>query len=362
MEFLDDFDAIGQLIAGLKELVFISQGVLKPFLDKYYASLALIAQYTAPIFTIAAGSYAIYQKYHFAERNMPKRIEEFLAREDKRLTDSRSAVFSAAATPGPALEFAGPIFTAREIGAAAQRMGYGKFRRADGAVKKASRQVNRKTKELGDQLRTWDAKRIEFKKRRASTKILQGALAAARAEKRRQNGLDVRRARLAALGHFENAFELDPGDLRALEHAGHQRVRLGEHGAAIEDFQQLAELAESVGDRYRQARALRFKGEIQEFKTPPVPGAANMTYSAAIDSMPMERGEERAELWEMRGRVQEQLNFYTAAQQSYSNAEQLYDKAGGKFSKAGIDRVKSALHRLNDGGGPQPNTESKGSI
>ena len=57
---------------------------------------------------VASGAYAIYQKWHFAGRNLHLRLQEFLQREEKRLRSADQELDKSAQRPGPARPFQSP--------------------------------------------------------------------------------------------------------------------------------------------------------------------------------------------------------------------------------------------------------------
>jgi hypothetical protein len=66
--------------------------------------------------------YAIYQKWHFAGRNLHLRLQEFLQREERRLRLADQELDESADRPGPPRAFQSPIFAYAKLGAALQKM------------------------------------------------------------------------------------------------------------------------------------------------------------------------------------------------------------------------------------------------
>jgi hypothetical protein len=309
--------------------------------SNYYKWFEEIVRVLAPYFTMAAGGYAIYTKMYYAERRLPLLLQEFLAREEARLERQRQELDRIVERPGPGRPFQSPLFVGDALEPALQQMRWGKLSEADNNLEASLLQ-------LQQQLDLWQAKRRDYEKHKIEALLLKGAIAASRAGRLRASGDDDRPENVKALGYFEAAHQLDEHDLDALEYMAHQRVRLGAHPRALDDFKLLEQAAKKQNKPLVAARALKFQAEVHERQNRPNLGAAKDLLAQAENALPLDASfVEKAEIVEMQGRVRAQLKKHRpSAPNSYITAELLYRNVQTAEAQAGAQRCKDALARL----------------
>jgi tetratricopeptide (TPR) repeat protein len=345
--------AIGVAFTGLlgawaKESVWHVWRELDAFAEHWYAWIDRLGKLAGLLITLGSGAYAIYQKLYFAEFNMHVRLKEFQERVEGRLKDSNRNIDKVAQRPGPSRQFESPIFTDEKLNPVLKRMKWGKRPKADESLQKT-------LDDLEKQLGLWDTQKKAYEQRKAQVCLLKGAIASARAAK--GAGEPMRKDNLEALGYFEEAFALSKkSDTEALEYVGHQRVRLGEYGAAIDTFEELEAMAPADGPSLLKARALKFQGEVWECRKPqPNLTRANSVLIEAVKALPGNAPLlERAEINEMHGRVREKAGIGRATD-SYTSAELAYQRivdgnnvndADVPIAQAGLERVRAAHQRI----------------
>jgi tetratricopeptide (TPR) repeat protein len=311
------------------------------FVAVYYELFDRMGKVLAPFVAIASGGYAIYQKWHYAGRNMHLRLQEFLAREETRLRDADKKLDASAVRPGPARSFKSPIFDEASLATILSEMGWGTLTWRSlfsSRMQRAEQEVERATTELQQQLDLWDQRKRDYQHRLMQAYLVKGALAARRAAKIKAAGGDDREDNQAALTAFERAIDVNPDapDPLAVEFAAHQRVRLGDYSGGSADFGRLLNLVANASAPSARARALKFQAEILEFGNGPQPNvnSATQLLNSAIDLLPPQRTrsdvEDAAELHEMQGRVRSKrpnCDWDGAALSSYTTAEGLYSKS-----------------------------------
>src|SRR5262249_8915624 len=163
-----------------------------------------------------------------------------------------------------------------------------------------------------------------------------------------------------ALQYFQKAFDLsDEKDTEALEYVGHQQVRLGNYGVALQTFKRLEEMYTRTGTPLDQARALKFQAQVCEFRQPPRPHPANAILGAALTVLPADAPDlEKAEIHEMRGRVHVKCGHLPAAKRSYEEAHFWYQRIINQkrseneeevsAAQAGLPRVRTAIHEIQE--------------
>jgi hypothetical protein len=343
--------------------------LLAGFVAAYYELFERIGKILAPFVAVASGGYAIYQKWHYAGRNLHLRLQEFLEREEKRLRTADEELDKSAARPGPARPFQAPIFSHGDLRAVLHEMDWGtptlttlhwsRMRRAEQEVQRASR-------ELEEQLSLWERRKKDYQRRLVQAHLVRGAIAAARAARIKERSGDDREENQSALTEFERAMSVEPNgpDLLALELAAHQRVRLGDYTGAFDDFTRLAQLAEQAHKPVTRARALKFQAEILEFRNASQPNvnAATRLLNTALQIFPPPRGRadviEVAELHEVQGRIrskQPNWDWDDAALTSYTNAEGLYLQISGPDAAAALARIAEERRMILARHAPQPN-------
>lgn len=359
---------LGALGPALQVWVLETLDHLKAF-EKQHEAFETLGKVAGITITLLTGAYAIWQRYHFAEFNMQKRLNEFQERVETRLSNTNQRIDAAVQRPSPHRKFEAPIFERWKLKWVLWRMKWGWWR-------SANKSLQRELDELTQQLKSWDGKKTEYELRKAQACLVKGAVAAAWAGKR--EGPEARKANDEARDCFQQAFQLSntrDGKAQALEYMGHQQVRLGEFGPALLTFKELEKMAPEEKSLLR-ARALKFQAGVYEFRpTPNLNGANGALKDAVIALPPTESYLERAEIHEMHGSVRYQLNFRNS-EQSYIDARHAYQsfirskpsRKDARVAKKGLERVEQALKQIwqrwppdDDGATPpeQPSPETQ---
>lgn len=310
-----------------------------------------LSKLIAPIFTIAAGSYAIYQRWYFAENKLRLRLSEFLARENRRLEIVHKALEKHVERPGPGRAFKSPVFSRWGLKPAFYASGVGSPTVVTYFLDRVDRAEFEVVKELEDvqsQLALWDKVKSDFEHRKARAHLCRGAISACKAAMALNRGRDDRLYNLDALNDFEEALRLKHDDKLALELAAHMRVRLGEYQRALQDFTRLAELASQQGDKVTAMRAFKFAGEVHTNKANPNLLGASAALNSALELAPEGADPfEIAELHELQGRAREAMGYANAAAMtSYEDAERFYAAAKGPEALEGLLRSRVCKNRI----------------
>ena len=352
--------ALGWAGDGPKVLLTDIWLLLAGFVAVYYDLFERIGRVLAPLVAVASGGYAIYQKWHYAGRNLHLRLQEFLEREEKRLRAADEELDKSAKRPGPARPFQSPIFPDRTLASVLRKMGWGTPTLTTlhwSRMHRAENEVQRASKELEEQLALWESRKKDYQRRLIQAHLVKGAMAASRAARIKTKGGDDREDNQAALTEFERAMKVDPTQTEptALEFAAHQRVRLGDYTGAFEDFGELAQWADAAGKSVVRARALKFQAEIHEWRNEAQPNvhAATRLLNTAIQIFPTPLAQaeiiEAAELHEVQGRIRSKepnTDWDDAALNSYTNAEGLYHQINGPIAQTGLKRIAAERAKI----------------
>jgi tetratricopeptide (TPR) repeat protein len=343
---------VGQLWADYSSLI-----------DRFYTLLDQSARFITPIATIAGAVYGIYHKWQYSRSRMHVHIQDFLRREDERLTPAREALEAVVTRPGPAHNFTSPIFSEQTLEPTLRQMRLGQIGKADDALK-------RELTMLGRQLEQWGNLEAHYNRRKSQAHLLKGAIAASRAATSQDTDGGVSAADVEALNHFKAAYELDKSDLDALEYMGHQHMKLGDNASALAIFERMEMLAQSNGDTLLRVRSLKFQAIVREnegtkkiVQNPnlnkhlePNLQTARDDLSEALDELPdgLRGGLEAAELNELRGRVQQTRTAFQPAVNSYRAAWHIYntlknsstDQEVRSTAALGLGRTKNAINEI----------------
>jgi hypothetical protein len=334
--------------------------LLAGFVAVYYDLFERVGKILAPFVAVASGGYAIYQKWHYAGRNLHLRLQEFLQQEEKRLRAADDELDKNAERPGPARPFQSPIFPDGTLGPVLRKMAWGTPTLTTlhwSRIRRAEREVQRASKELEEQLALWESRKKDYQRRLVQAHLVKGAMAAARAAKIKARGRDDREHNQAALTEFERAMNVDPTQTEplALEFAAHQRVRLGDYSGAVQDFGKLAQWAETASNPMLRSRALKFQAEIHECRNESQPNVhvATRLLNTAIQIFPTPLTQteiiEAAELREAQGRIRSKesnFDWDDAALNSYTDAEGLYHQINGPIAEAALKRIAVERARI----------------
>jgi hypothetical protein len=285
-------------------------------------------------------------------------IREFLKRDDKRLMPAGKRLGGIIDRPGAGREFGSAIFSEELLEPTLRRMRWGKLQKADVALADELNKLQR-------QLEQWGNLEAHYNRHKAQAHLLKGAIAASRAASSKAGSEERRKHDVEAFEQFKAAYELNKTDVESLEYMAHQRVRLGDNGSALSDFETLQELAERQENALLRARALKFQSAIREYEgarrllqdsnlkanlEPNLQKARDLLGDALRILPDGERGGlEEAELFELRGRVQKRRLRFTAATSDYTSAERLYDRIGQHSkNRDGPDDAKEGLIRVTN--------------
>jgi len=330
--------------------------------DRIYDLVDRTARFIVPFATIGGAVYGIYHKWQYGKGRMHVHIREFLKRDHKRLMPTGRKVAAIVERPGPDRDFGPSIFIPNQLEATLRSMRWGKLDAADEAL-------TAELEKLKQQLEQWGDLEAHYNRQRAQAHLLKGAIAASRAAMR-SGTEDGRKDDVEAFENFKAAYELNEADAEALEYMAHQRVRLGDQGNALTDFETLQRLAAEQKNQMLMARALKFQAAVREHE-----GASRLLHNLnsrpdleqnlqqardlltkAMDALPDgERGGlEEAELFEMRGRVNRRRQTFRLATDDHTSAERLYypiartanDDDIRYAASTGLDRVRKALEEI----------------
>lgn len=276
-----------------------------------------------------------YKTWRYAEGKLGERLSEFLEREEEHLVLARKEVAALQKKRTGGKRDRPELFSNRELNLALKQVRKRKFRAAQTLLTEALI----RTQEREDKAKSKASLHL---KQKAMAHLLLGAIA------------DNEHRNDDALAHFKTALEIDDTDVEALEYTAVQLLKLGYADQARAEFDKLAALAESSGDRILQASAWRGVGKSWE---PPAakPSAfnANAAYKKAIAAFPNDGPPlEIAYIHEFRGMANLQLSNKGQASDSLTEALVKYTKAeqakGADASEAkeGVTRVSKALDKL----------------
>lgn len=222
-----------------------------------YEVLDRLARVLGATGTALTAAFGVYKGIYYADRNLPERLKQVLARTDERLRKDRQPLLAAIndRSPGPSTHRS--VFYVGPLNVALSSLRYPNFENADKELAEAlrclkdrSEAAERHTKNLVEQM--------------LAAHILRGAIASARAEYKVSSGDTADGDREAAEEHFTKAILLGSADLDALELRGRQRDLRKNYGGALEDFEALAVAALQSGVNLRAARGYRLQGELKE--------------------------------------------------------------------------------------------------
>jgi len=218
---------------------------------------------------LAGFSFGLWKWWYFRERVLHKRLKEYLQHQDERLLHARSYVLEALYKPGPARNFAEPLFAVRPLRRVMRRRGWSSILFATKLETGVDHLLNKALRHLDGRLDAAEKQIGALRRQQASAHFLKGAIASARvdafpsvagATKFDYRALDAFRAALQVPGH--NA------DIELIEYEAHQLRKLGYLDDADQRYEFLEERAASITDpRARDfllARAKRWRATIAQ--------------------------------------------------------------------------------------------------
>lgn len=286
MEF---FDLYGQYI-----------GPLLLSLSKIQINITAIQliQVTAAIIGACVSVFGAYKAWRYAEKRLGIRLEEFLEKEQARLLEARKVARAIRSGREEEYRLSSPIFSNDELMSALSLVGKKDFDNARASLDEALHR-SRERASLAQ-----DSAELHMKQQ-AMSHLLLGAIADAGGDHQ------------SALEHFQLALELDPNDVEALEYAGLQYFKLGNHRQALDEFSKMETIARVTDDRLMPAQALKYCGQCYEQLSTPLHAKANAAYKEAICIFPRSGPQLLlAELNERRGVVNIRLGNLPLARRS----------------------------------------------
>ena len=200
--------------------------------------------------TVLTGVYGLYKAYYYAERNLPKRLDDFIKTvQNEVLVEDRDYLLEeyASASQGSVLQ--------NETWAEGWRIA-----RQQKALRNFTARLSELNPEIDETLNLLSTATESWEKQKATVHYFQGLdamrVAELAAKCRTSSRTDVEDPRKQALSNFEAASRLDPKDARALEYAAGQAQALHEHETAISHWSTLAQTFAERGDALKQAEAL----------------------------------------------------------------------------------------------------------
>lgn len=281
------------------------------------------------LITILTGLFGLHKAWHYAERQLPKRLEQYIDHvQNLEIVGERNSLFNDLKIEGLAFEAA--------------------------RVSSRRQEVEAKLSVLTPALDSW-------RKQQATIDFIEGQHKVLRADRAAQEGREseANAFRCEAVRHFEKAAEADADDLRAWECAAEQAEKSLAYVDAINAWEKLALGQARLGATMQQARATFRLGRVLLVKSRDVSVSrteSNQARGSSRDCLDDARrlltgyagpepakSELLANCCEVLGDVRMDLETYKAAQNRLSEALQLYAKIE---NAAGVGRVMTLFERL----------------
>lgn len=283
-----------------------------------------------------AAAFTVHKGWHYAERNLPARLEEFNARWTDNVIGSRSDLIPAlsqiASIAPPVAVRPGLIW----------RLFSWLHDREQKALFRCSQKLDKHEAELRVLTSSRDRCRVEV----ATAYLELGAKLARCAPDNGQGVLNV----------FKKPLEFDSKDLDALELSAKQAFALGFEQPAFRYLSELAVAATEVNDQNRHARASRFQAEILLRRgTQPAWADARARLAGIISSLgnadgldPSKRNCELALAHELLADVQITREKFYSARTELNAARQLFEGMPPPFGPEGLERLAALSVRLHE--------------
>lgn len=179
---------------------------------------------------------------------MHRRVSEYIARQDQRLTNAQSYVLTALDRPGMSSGGAtAPLFGSRDLRRVLTRNDWHVVGSNQPVEETARTDLRNASSELQKRIEFADKLLHSYRKQLASSHMLQGAIAAAIAREawspHRKHQFDAE-----ALGHFQNAIQI-PGFSSSVvgkQLAAHQLRKLGHAQSALLEYEAVERLAATI--------------------------------------------------------------------------------------------------------------------
>jgi hypothetical protein len=236
---------------------------------------------------LAGVSFGVWKWWFYREKVLHKRLVEYLAEQDGRLTRTRSAVLERINRPRPGEKPTTPLFAVPALRKVLVRQRwYSEIGRIEASV---DRQLDKARARVDRRIEVAAAGLASLQAQRASAHCIKGALSAARASNVRFAS-KAAELNIAALNDFRSALGV-PGhqkDIEAKECEAHQLRRLDRLSEAEIAYEQLAEWVGKGKDDKRSlillARAKRYVAEIKQALAPGGNHEARVAINEALSS------------------------------------------------------------------------------
>ncbi len=301
-------------------------------LSNYQALIAKAFAIIGAIGSFLVGAFGLYRTWHYAEMNLPMRLQEFSARWQEAVLSSRSESI-------PWLRETETIRT---------------------PVPEQTTRLSRSLRWFYDRERRLLA-RLEAAIARQEVDLLVLTSGAARCRSEVLTSYLALSSRLTQTPHrksqasesLRRALAIDSNDLDALELAGKQAFAL-QMDRAEQCFAKLAEAAGNLGDKIRNSRAKRFQAETllrqgheRDLGSARTILGSNIRFLREPDwCEPILKRRELALSHELLAEVQLMRERFTAAQTNANTAESLYERIPAPWGPEGLDRVAELAQQI----------------
>lgn len=295
--------------------------------------------------TLLSGGWAIFKLWHFSERHMPQRIEEFLDRNAILLDGARPMLLKSIEAPGPQKPWKAPIAFVGPMNDAIKEIRVKNEKPLN--VKSALSSLDDAIDQLIAKLDDWQEYERQTKQQLMDAQVLRGVLLAAQAgmERGTRSAVDDE----CALGDFTaaaaqaNDLPTLHGSIEARYYAALQKLRLGRINEAE------AELTRIINDTstlqsISRSRSLYTRTRIRlEHRNAPAGGAIG-PLAQAVASLPpgYPPTEEIAEIHLLRGRVNKAQGNPIAAN-CFDDAINVLDR--GKLTSQRARAIREEVER-----------------
>ncbi len=233
------------------------ESIFAPIADRLpsFEKVERVVRLLGATVTAITAALGVYTGVYYAKRNLPLRLRELLAEEDKRLLSDRAPLLAAVSGSAAGSRTDKSVFHVKPLSRALDEIGFSSLDTADASLREAIEQLN-------ERIITSDSEKQNLQNQNVTAHIFRGSIASARAERDVKLGKSPDDDRKLAEEEFTAALALRRNDMDALELRGRQRGARGNIPEACADFEELAEVAKRIPAR--ATRAYRLQGEVLE--------------------------------------------------------------------------------------------------
>lgn len=273
------------------------------------------------VVSAASATFAVFKSWHYAERNLPKRIEAFIHERRHAFLNTKPALVRALRASAVDEHFLSPTTAKLRLNEALKAVGLASEARLSQVLANSSDTIS-------NQISVLDARKSELASQAATAHVLRGLHFAAQAANRADT-TSQRTYHECALQEFEKALTRQADDLDCLELAASQCATMGKEPAAIDYYLRLIQSANARNRKTVQARALRLLAAILERQPAPKSwNDARGKLETAIGILSEDQGagqefDPKAEITEsllLLGQVQTKRERYSAAHKALVGA------------------------------------------